>query len=111
MYSKELKGAISAVASLQGQLLIASGPKIILHKWSGAELNGVAFYDAPPLHVVSLNVVSVTFVQATLFQSGLIVAVKNCHCRRDRTSLAIPDDCAGLYLRCFACPLLKINLA
>ncbi|KAI4363631.1 hypothetical protein MLD38_019823 [Melastoma candidum] len=57
VYSKELKGAISAVASLQGQLLIASGPKIILHKWSGVELNGVAFYDAPPLHVVSLNVV------------------------------------------------------
>ncbi|XP_058086131.1 cleavage and polyadenylation specificity factor subunit 1 isoform X2 [Magnolia sinica] len=57
VYSKELKGAISALASLQGHLLIASGPKIILHKWTGAELNGVAFYDAPPLYVVSLNIV------------------------------------------------------
>lgn len=57
VYSKELKGAISAVASLQGYLLIASGPKIILHKWNGTELTGVAFFDAPPLHVVSLNVV------------------------------------------------------
>lgn len=57
VYSKELKGAISALASLQGHLLIASGPKIILHKWTGSELNGVAFYDAPPLHVVSLNIV------------------------------------------------------
>ncbi|XP_057952334.1 cleavage and polyadenylation specificity factor subunit 1 isoform X2 [Malania oleifera] len=57
VYSKELKGAISAVASLQGHLLIASGPKIILHTWSGSELNGVAFYDAPPLYVVSLNIV------------------------------------------------------
>ncbi|KAH7664725.1 cleavage and polyadenylation specificity factor subunit 1 protein [Dioscorea alata] len=56
VYSKELKGAISALASLQGHLLIASGPKIILHKWTGAELNGVAFYDAP-LHVVSMNIV------------------------------------------------------
>ncbi|KAJ0968727.1 hypothetical protein J5N97_021604 [Dioscorea zingiberensis] len=56
VYSKELKGAISALASLQGHLLIASGPKIILHKWTGSELNGVAFYDAP-LHVVSLNIV------------------------------------------------------
>ncbi|CAO2838985.1 unnamed protein product [Amaranthus hypochondriacus] len=57
IFSKELKGAISAVASLQGHLLIAAGPKIILHKWSGTELNGVAFFDAPPLHVVSLNIV------------------------------------------------------
>nr|KYP61845.1 putative cleavage and polyadenylation specificity factor subunit 1 [Cajanus cajan] len=57
VYSKELKGAISALASLQGHLLIASGPKIILHKWSGTELNGIAFFDAPPLHVVSLNIV------------------------------------------------------
>ncbi|KAJ0042930.1 hypothetical protein Pint_17292 [Pistacia integerrima] len=57
VYSKELKGAISAVASLQGHLLIASGPKIILHKWTGTELNGIAFYDAPPLYVVSLNIV------------------------------------------------------
>ncbi|KAL2578018.1 hypothetical protein AAZV13_16G173000 [Glycine max] len=57
VYSKELKGAISALASLQGHLLIASGPKIILHKWNGTELNGIAFFDAPPLHVVSLNIV------------------------------------------------------
>ncbi|CAN8244624.1 unnamed protein product [Cochlearia groenlandica] len=57
VYSKELKGAISAVASIQGHLLISSGPKIILHKWNGTELNGVAFYDAPPLYVVSMNVV------------------------------------------------------
>ncbi|PSR93371.1 Cleavage and polyadenylation specificity factor subunit like [Actinidia chinensis var. chinensis] len=57
VYSKELKGAISALASLQGHLLIASGPKIILHKWTGSELNGVAFFDAPPLYVVSLNIV------------------------------------------------------
>ena len=60
IYSKELKGAISALASLQGHLLIASGPKIILHKWTGTELNGVAFFDAPPLYVVSLNIVRTT---------------------------------------------------
>ncbi|KAG2711138.1 hypothetical protein I3843_04G057500 [Carya illinoinensis] len=57
VYSKELKGAISALASLQGHLLIASGPKIILHNWTGTELNGIAFFDAPPLYVVSLNIV------------------------------------------------------
>ncbi|TVU13331.1 hypothetical protein EJB05_40381 [Eragrostis curvula] len=56
VYSKEIKGAVSAVASLQGHLLIASGPKITLNKWTGSELTAVAFYDAP-LHVVSLNIV------------------------------------------------------
>ncbi|GLU20961.1 hypothetical protein SLE2022_371330 [Rubroshorea leprosula] len=57
VYSKELKGAISALASLQGHLLIAAGPKIILHRWTGTELSGIAFFDAPPLHAVSLNIV------------------------------------------------------
>ncbi|XP_042059614.1 cleavage and polyadenylation specificity factor subunit 1-like [Salvia splendens] len=58
VYSKELKGAISALASLQGHLLLVSGPKIILHKWTGSELNGVAFHDVSPLYVMSLNIVS-----------------------------------------------------
>ncbi|KAI3735197.1 hypothetical protein L6452_14687 [Arctium lappa] len=57
VYSKEMKGAISALASIQGYLLVASGPKVILHKWTGSELSGVAFFDAPPLYVVSLNIV------------------------------------------------------
>ncbi|XP_015877866.3 cleavage and polyadenylation specificity factor subunit 1 isoform X1 [Ziziphus jujuba] len=57
VYTKDLKGAISALASLQGHLLMASGPKIILHKWTGGELNAVAFFDVPPLYVVSLNIV------------------------------------------------------
>eukprot|EP00252_Welwitschia_mirabilis_P006620 TRINITY_DN1750_c0_g1_i1.p1 TRINITY_DN1750_c0_g1~~TRINITY_DN1750_c0_g1_i1.p1 ORF type:complete len:1015 (+),score=221.45 TRINITY_DN1750_c0_g1_i1:83-3046(+) len=56
VYSKEQKGAISAIASIQGHLLIAAGPKIILHQWNGQELNGFAFYDAPH-YVVSLNIV------------------------------------------------------
>lgn len=56
VYSRESKGAVSALASLQGHLLIASGPKITLNKWTGSELTAVAFYDAP-LHVVSLNIV------------------------------------------------------
>ncbi|EFJ10123.1 hypothetical protein SELMODRAFT_184138 [Selaginella moellendorffii] len=56
LYSKELKGAISALAALQGHLLLAIGPKIILHTWNGSELIGTAFFDAP-LYVVSLNIV------------------------------------------------------
>lgn len=76
VYSKELKGAISALASLQGHLLIASGPKIILHKWTGSELTGVAFYDVPPLYVVSLNIVR-TFLGYLLQLSALWFACLN----------------------------------
>ncbi|XP_058204748.1 cleavage and polyadenylation specificity factor subunit 1 isoform X2 [Rhododendron vialii] len=57
VYSKESKGAISALASLQGHLLIASGPKITINKWTGSELTGVAFFDVPALYVVSINIV------------------------------------------------------
>lgn len=56
MYSKEMKGSISAIASIQGNLLLAIGAKIILHTWNGSELIGAAFFDAP-LYVVSLNIV------------------------------------------------------
>lgn len=66
VYSKELKGSISAIASLQGHLLIAIGPKIILHSWNGSELNGAAFFDAP-LYVVSLNIVSVCSSNHSIF--------------------------------------------
>ncbi|KAL5727982.1 hypothetical protein ACHQM5_001115 [Ranunculus cassubicifolius] len=56
VYSREMKGAISALASVQGKLMIAQGPKVILHKWTGSDLIFVAFYDTP-LYVVSLNIV------------------------------------------------------
>ncbi|GBG62092.1 hypothetical protein CBR_g28568 [Chara braunii] len=56
VFSKELKGAISAVAAVQGRLLIAVGPKIILHTWDGSDLSWAAFFDAP-LYIVSLNTV------------------------------------------------------
>ncbi|XP_019091035.1 PREDICTED: cleavage and polyadenylation specificity factor subunit 1 isoform X2 [Camelina sativa] len=69
VYSKELKGAISAVASIQGHLLISSGPKINLHKWNGTDLNSVAFYDAPPLYVVSMNVVKNFILLGDVHQS------------------------------------------
>lgn len=67
MYSKELKGVVSAVASIQGHLLISSGPKVTLHKWNGTELTGVAFFD-PPLYVVSMNVVRFTLCMSFLLR-------------------------------------------
>lgn len=102
MYAKELKGAISAVASLQGHLLIAAGTKIILHKWTGTELNGVAFFDAP-LHVVSLNIVCNAFwhwfllfslfglYMSTAFEVSIINAVQ-----RAVVDMVYPTDCSQL---------------
>lgn len=72
VYSKEIKGAISALASLQGHLLVASGPKITLYKWTGTELNGVAFYDAPPLHAVSMNIVRANISCSVLFLNKIM---------------------------------------
>ncbi|CAN6565070.1 unnamed protein product [Malus baccata var. baccata] len=51
------------------------GPKITLNKWNGTELNGVAFFDVPPLYVLSLNIVKnfsslVTFTKAFTFSVG-----------------------------------------
>ncbi|GJR54906.1 probable UDP-forming cellulose synthase A catalytic subunit 8 [Tanacetum coccineum] len=34
---------------------VASGPNIILHKWTGSDLSGVAFFDAPPLYLGKLE--------------------------------------------------------
>ncbi|KAL7603520.1 hypothetical protein Lser_V15G18617 [Lactuca serriola] len=71
VYSKEMKGVISALASIQGYLLVASGPKVILHKWIGSELSGVAFFDAPPLYVVSSNIVTIGALQPELTKNNL----------------------------------------
>lgn len=82
VYTKELKGAISALASLQGHLLIASGPKIILHKWTGLELNGVAFFDVPPLYVVSLNIVRAPFCMPNLLSFINLWSDEHCCCMK-----------------------------
>ncbi|WRX18335.1 hypothetical protein QQP08_010822 [Theobroma cacao] len=65
VYSKELKGAISALAYLQGHLLTVSGP-IIMPNWIDSELNGITFYDAPPLYVVSLNMTNKRILRWTV---------------------------------------------
>ncbi|KAK4798946.1 hypothetical protein SAY86_024311 [Trapa natans] len=70
VYSKYFKTAISAVASLQGLLLFSTGLKLVLHGWTGTELNTIALFDVPPLYVVSLNVVCITF---SLFFPWLII--------------------------------------
>lgn len=75
VYSKESKGAISALASLQGHLLIASGPKITINKWTGSELTGVAFFDVPALYVVSINIVRIASICHEFVASLILV----CH--------------------------------
>eukprot|EP00897_Mesotaenium_endlicherianum_P010246 jgi/Mesen1/924/ME000117S00085 len=57
VYSKEHKGAVSAIATLApGYLLVAIGTKLNMHTWNGQHLNPIAFFDCP-LYVVTLSVV------------------------------------------------------
>ncbi|KAG6518559.1 hypothetical protein ZIOFF_022039 [Zingiber officinale] len=54
VYLKELKGVVSAIASLQGHLLVSSGPKISLHKWTdGSTLSLVVSDDKKNIQVRS----------------------------------------------------------
>ncbi|MQM02178.1 hypothetical protein Taro_034945 [Colocasia esculenta] len=96
VYSKEIKGAISALASLQGHLLVASGPKITLYKWTGSELNGVAFYDAPPLHAVSMNIVKNFILLGDVHKSIYFLSWKE---QGAQLSLLAKDFCS---LNCYA---------
>jgi cleavage and polyadenylation specificity factor subunit 1 len=59
LYSREFRGPITAVESLEKCLLVAMGSKLLLHYWDGAKLTEAAFFDAPLL-ITSLNVIKVT---------------------------------------------------
>eukprot|EP00898_Chlorokybus_atmophyticus_P006401 jgi/Chlat1/6762/Chrsp50S06459 len=56
LFAHEFKGPLSALAALDGYLLLAIGPKIIVHTWNGTELTGAGFFDAP-IYVTSISVV------------------------------------------------------
>lgn len=96
VFSKEYKGAISALASLQGHLLVASGPKITLYKWNATELTPVAFFDVPPLHVVSLNIVKNFILLGDIHKSIYFLSWKEQGCQ---LSLLAKDYAS---LDCFA---------
>ncbi len=67
--TKEQKGPISAVAQLEGYLMVATGPKIILYNFfNGKDLTAAAFFDAQ-IFIVSLNTVKNWIIVGDAYKS------------------------------------------
>jgi len=66
---REARMACTALAALDGHLMVAVGTKLTVHTWDGSELNAVAFYDTP-IHTVSINVVK-NFILVGDLEKGL----------------------------------------
>ena len=66
---REARMACTALAALDGHLMVAVGTKLTVHTWDGTELNSVAFYDTP-IHTVSINVVK-NFILVGDLEKGL----------------------------------------
>lgn len=54
--AKQSTGACSAIAAMDGYMLVCAGPKLTVQCWTGTDLRQLAFYDTP-LHVTALSVV------------------------------------------------------
>lgn len=83
--TKEQKGPISAVCALEGYLMVATGPKIIVYNFiNGKDLVGAAFFDAQ-IFIVSLNTVKnwivVSDIQVTYLFFILFFDPKYMHTR------------------------------
>lgn len=46
------RGPVTAVAGIEGHLIVAIGSKLMVYLWTGEKLEGCAFFDAP-MQVVS----------------------------------------------------------
>jgi len=54
--AKQSAGACSAIASMNGYMLVCAGTKVTVQCWTGSDLRQLAFYDTP-LHITALSVV------------------------------------------------------
>eukprot|EP00899_Mesostigma_viride_P011454 jgi/Mesvir1/20309/Mv19903-RA.2 len=73
-FSKDMKGAITAITSLDGYVLAAVGTKITMHALKGSELTATAFYDTP-LMVTSMTTVRgmVWFVVQSIYNPADVI--------------------------------------
>ena len=58
MYAREpapngQRGAVTAVASMQGYLLLAVARQLVVYHWTGSSLEEAAFFEAP-MYIVSM---------------------------------------------------------
>ncbi|KAK9815325.1 hypothetical protein WJX72_001813 [[Myrmecia] bisecta] len=56
VYTREFRGPVVAVDSLEGYLVIAFGARLETHQWMGSTLSMAAFFNAPML-ITSLNII------------------------------------------------------
>ena len=61
MYAREpapngQRGAVTAVASMQGYLLLAVARQLVVYHWTGSSLEEAAFFEAP-MYIVSMATV------------------------------------------------------
>lgn len=76
LYEKELKGPISAVAAVEGYLLVCIGSKLILYQLQNKrDLNAIAFYDAQ-MYIMELHVVKNYILVADLYKSVYLLRWK-----------------------------------
>ena len=56
IYSRELRGPVTCVSSLDGALIVAYGSRVEGHAWADGRLTRTAFHDAPTTAVAALPV-------------------------------------------------------
>ncbi|GJP45869.1 hypothetical protein CLOM_g5211 [Closterium sp. NIES-68] len=89
LYSKEpiagssQRGSVAALTALQGNLLLAVGRQLVLYAWNGAELEGIAFLDAP------LYVVSMATVKSFVILGDVLKSIYFLHWREEGAQLTL----------------------
>eukprot|EP01132_Coremiostelium_polycephalum_P003714 gene3714-4627_t len=68
LFEKEQKGPVTAMASLNGLLVMTIGPKVIVNNFSSGSLVGLAFYDAQ-IYIVNISTVKNYVLIADMYKS------------------------------------------
>lgn len=76
LYEKKWKGPVSAVAAVEGYLLVCVGSKLTLHQLlNKRDLNAIAFYDAQ-MYITGLHVVKNYILVTDLYKSVCLLRWK-----------------------------------
>eukprot|EP00698_Gefionella_okellyi_P000539 TRINITY_DN10481_c0_g1_i1.p1 TRINITY_DN10481_c0_g1~~TRINITY_DN10481_c0_g1_i1.p1 ORF type:complete len:1389 (-),score=267.20 TRINITY_DN10481_c0_g1_i1:15-4181(-) len=76
-FEKEMKGAVTFLSEMQGYLIVAVGPKLMLYSFrSGMDLVGQAFFDAQT-YITDVTVVKNFLVVADMYKSVQFVRLKD----------------------------------
>ncbi|EFA79463.1 CPSF domain-containing protein [Heterostelium album PN500] len=76
LYEKDQKGPVTALAGLNGLLLMSIGPKLIVNNFSSGSLVGIAFYDTQ-IFIVSLSTVKNYILVGDMYKSVSFFKLKD----------------------------------